>query len=145
MSVIEKILSFSFLSISLIFLRKLANEREKLTGELSAIFLHHNSLKMCIKHFKQKLGYLVMQVMQWWTISFVQMRDLLKGIGPGLNRLGQGFATSSHLGDFPCGSVKPFTYFFLENQCQIVIFLFGYLVSLVRNSSVVQMIFCIGN
>ena len=43
---------------------------------------------------------------------------------------GSGLSHSSHLGDFPCSSVKPFTYFLLENQmsdCDIFVWLFSQL------------------
>ena len=73
------------------------------------------------------------------------MRNLLQGIGLGLTWLGQVFPSNSYLGDFPCSPVKPFTYFLLGEQVSDCDVLFGYLVSLVRNSSVVQMIFYIGN
>lgn len=117
---------------------------KKLVGEFSPpIFLCHDNLKMWIKALCIKAVSFSDAGNTLRTVSSVWRKNLWQEIVLGLRALGQVFASNSHLADFHCCSVRAFTYFLLWKQMSDWIFCLS--VSLGRSSSVVQVIFYIGN
>lgn len=130
----KKVIPFSFLNtgrkiLILIFLRKLASERKKLTGKLFLFLSLPWQFKNVYKHFLSKLFDLVRQVIDRGQFHLFGWGLYHQKLCEGWDTPGLGLCPNPCLADFQRCSVKVFTHFLLWQKvtdCDI------YLVSLVK-------------